>query len=554
MMPLGRVGLALVMDADFSRIANAPVSANQLDLAELAQFLERVNFSLEGVEDLLGSGPFEAFTRDHVVPARYRVGQVLEGQEGLERQLALVVGLFLLGDSFAVEELSASLGAEVLELLGRLNLVSQREGYLEAAVELRPHAADDGVELWVASDLGAHQRPGVLRRDHVLGIGRASLTLAQLTERTRVARALDLGTGCGVQTFHLLAHVDHVVATDISERALAFTRFNLLLNAGALGLDPAALEERVSLRLGSLLEPVEGELFDLVVSNPPFVITPRVEKESVEDQFVYRDGGLAGDGIVSTLVRELPGVLVPGGRVQMLGNWEIPEAVGDEEVDWSVRPRSWVGEQTEAWFIQREVLSTEQYAETWLRDASENRDPAAFEERYVGYIRDFSSRRVGAVGFGMIWLRRPEVGRVPEHFLQRFEEISYPIQQPIAPFMVEAVELFDRAVALDDAALAACHLVVAEDVTEERHARPGAEHPGVILLREGAGLRRTVLESSETAAFVSVCDGELAVGQIINALTSLYGWEEDRAEQQGRLLHDVRNLIVDGFLRFDVEG
>ena len=70
--------------------------------------------------------------------------------------------------------------------------------------------------------MGAHQRPGVLRKDHVLGIGQASLTLAQITERTPVARALDVGTGCGIQTFHLLAHADHVTATDISPRALAF--------------------------------------------------------------------------------------------------------------------------------------------------------------------------------------------------------------------------------------------------------------------------------------------------------------------------------------------
>lgn len=134
-----------------------------------------------------------------------------------------------------------------------------------------------------------------------------------------------------------------MTATDISERALAFTRFNLLLNAFALNLDAANLEERVSLRLGSLLEPVAGETFDLVVSNPPFVITPRSDHESPEDQFTYRDGGMAGDGIVSTLVQQLPTVLALGGRAQMLGNWEIPVDGQDGPVDWADRPRAWVG-------------------------------------------------------------------------------------------------------------------------------------------------------------------------------------------------------------------
>ena len=167
-----------------------------------------------------------------------------------------------------------------------------------------------GADLWVASDLAAHQQPGVLRHDHVLGIGQASTTLVRITIRRPVARALDLGTGFGIQTFHLLHHAEDVTATDISERALAFTRFNLLLNAAELHLDPANLEDRVSLRRGSMLEPVAGEELKLVVSNPPFVITPRSKGEAAADQFTYRDGGLPGDEIVASLVRALP--LGPG--------------------------------------------------------------------------------------------------------------------------------------------------------------------------------------------------------------------------------------------------
>src|SRR6185312_7798444 len=128
-----------------------------------------------------------------------------------------------------------------------------------------------------------------------------------------------------------LHHAETVVATDISERALAFTRFNLALNApalrlGAADLDPSNPDARVSLRLGSLLEPVAGESFDLVVSNPPFVITPRHRGEKSADQFTYRDGGLAGDAIVDQLVRGLPAVLNPDGIAQMLGNWEVSRA------------------------------------------------------------------------------------------------------------------------------------------------------------------------------------------------------------------------------------
>ncbi|MEG2576720.1 MAG: SAM-dependent methyltransferase, partial [Glutamicibacter sp.] len=91
------------------------------------------------------------------------------------------------------------------------------------------------------------------------------------------------------------------------------------------------------------------------------------------------------------------------------------------------------------------------------------------------------------------------------------------------------------------------HLLVAEDVTEERHQRPGAEHPGVILLRQGAGLRRTELLDTAQAGFVSACDGDLSVSQLVNALDSLIGeGQEDFAD----LLYEaVKRLLRHGLLQ-----
>ena len=311
-----------------------------------------------------------------------------------------------------------------------------------ATLDLRPHASDADAEVWVASDLGAHQRPGVLRHDHVLGIGQASLTLAQTTIRPQVETALDLGTGCGIQAFHLLSHARKVIATDISARALGFTRFNLLLNHRALEIDPGNLAARVELRLGSLLEPVAGERFDLVVSNPPFVITPRIEGQDAGERFTYRDGGMPGDSLVATLVPSIPGILTPGGTAQMLANWEITAAaVPEAEPDWSAGPRSWLAGDTEAWFIQREAVSPTEYAETWLRDASQGRDAREFALQYGAYLDDFASRNVDSIGFGMVWLRRPAAGAAG---LGRvFESIGYPIEQPIGPTLARDIAVAD---------------------------------------------------------------------------------------------------------------
>lgn len=557
---------------EYAAVADAPRSDDYARLTRIRERLLALNYSYDAVQELLGVEAAEAMARDQVVPGLWRVEHVLRGEYSAgEKNLARLLAFFLLARPLTEAEATEVFG-ETLQDFADAALVerdAEDSSRWTASVDLRPHAADDGTEIFVAADLGAHQRPGVLRKDHVLGIGHASLTLAQITERTPVKRALDVGTGCGIQTFHLLAHAEHVTATDISERALAFTRFNLLLNAQALNIDPQNPQARVSLREGSLLEPVAGELFDLVVSNPPFVITPRVAGESAEEQFTYRDGGLPGDEIVSTMVRQLPSVLVPGGRAQMLGNWEIIRDSADPEAPrpWDERPRAWVADGgAEAWFIQREALTPASYAETWLKDASENRDRSHYEQTYVAYLNDFASRNVHSIGFGMIWLRRPTeatAAGVTEP-LQRFEEITYPIQQPIARALTESVRRYDRLAAMDDEALLAAHLEVAEDVTEERHGRPGAEHPSVILLRAGSGLCRTQLLSTETAGFASASDGELAVGQIVAALAMLLSWPEyDEAaaaargtqEQHPRdtLLHAVRELVLKSFLHFSDE-
>ncbi|MUK01858.1 methyltransferase [Vibrio cholerae] len=562
-------------------VPSAPSSRDSAALAALASDLTALEYSVEGVEALLGAPAYSALGRGQLVPALLECERLLRSGSNPR---AVPVLLWLLGETVSRDELARAFPRTGVAGLERVRLIEQAGGAApmeqpseasvdsasaagggsgrpvagqaadpgrgtespqpswRATVELRPYGSDVGGSLWVASDLGSEQRPGPLRHDHVLGIGQASLTLAQTVIRTPVGRALDLGTGCGIQVFHLLPHTGHVTATDISARALAFARFNLLLNAPALGIDPEHLGARVSLRLGNLLEPVDGERFDLVVSNPPFVITPRTGVH--EEAYTYRDGGLAGDAIVETLVRTLPRLLAPGGAVQLLGNWEITDGTS-----WDRRIRGFVPPGVDAWVIQREQLPPVQYAETWLRDAAENRDRDAYLRSFAAYLADFASRSVEGIGFGSVWLRRPSN---PSDLVRvTLEEITHEIEQPVGPHLAAAVERGDWLAAHTEQAssgvgIADEFLLVADDVTEERHQRPGAEHPGVILLRQGAGLRRTSLLTTELAGFVSACDGDLTAGQIAGALAMLL--ERPDAAFTSELLLDVEQLVRDGFL------
>lgn len=520
-----------------------PVFSSVSDVDVLRADLVAARFTFDAVVALVGEDAMDALVREQPAAARWAVEQARAAgapTAGSDAGLAALVWVFVLGGVVESAELSAAMPGVGVEGLMRLGLVEPAPGGgVRAAVDLRPHAADDGLELWVASDVGAHHREGVLRKDHVLGIGQASLTLAANTVRRDVDTALDVGVGCGIQTFHLLRHAGHVTATDLSGRALAFTRFNALLNYEQLGIDPADMDARLTLLQGSLLEPVAGRQFDVVVSNPPFVITPRTVGESEEDRFTYRDGGLPGDQLVETLWRGLGDVLAPGGTAQMLANWEIPSGA-----HWAQRLDDWTPQGLEAWVIQRDVESPADYAQMWLRDASEDRDPVAAQRRFGEYLEDFASRDVEGVGFGYVWLRRPEVGRA--HGVGRvFEEVLREVDSPLGPWLKREIDAADALVGLD---VASARAVVAEDVTTETYGRPLDPHPQMIVLRQGSGLRRTHALTTEQAGLVSACDGDVPVGALAAAVVELMtddalDADADAAAGQHGTQRQVRDLV-----------
>ena len=99
---------------------------------------------------------------------------------------------------------------------------------------------------------------------------------------------------------------------------------------------------------------------------------------------------------------------------------------------------------------------------------------------------------------------------------------------------------------MTDGELADQRLVVAPDVTEERYLTPGDPDPQVVLLRQGGGFGRAVQAGTALAGFVGVCDGELTVGQIVNALGALLEVGGDAVAAD--VLPSARGLIRDGLL------
>ena len=405
--------------------------------------------------------------------------------------------------------------------------------WMRALFDLRPHAAtlpDGDHEWWVASDLGEVQTGKPLADDHVLGIGGATLTLLEMTVRERVDSALDVGCGCGIQALYLATHAGRVVATDLSARACAITQFNAALN-----------ETTIDVREGSLFEPVEGETFDLIVTNPPFVITPDSVRGAA-GLLEYRDGGMDRDNLIRAVLRGAPACMNEGGTLQMLANWEIP-ADRNPDTQWSWRVDSWLeGLPVDAWVVQRDVLDPARYVDMWIRDSGgQLMARADYERAFTSWLADFRRAGTGAIGMGFVALRRLDEAEAASGGVRAYDlslDGHAPRGRDVAWALasLRAPELWDTA------------LTRASDVREERHYVPGSPDPELLIMHQGGGLGRSVPVSSAVSAVVGASDGELTVGQIAAAVAMLTSVDADdvRAEVEAPL----RDLIRWGFLTY----
>src|SRR5262245_56694993 len=212
----------------------------------------------------------------------------------------------------------------------------------------------------------------------------SSERLAQLTIRRPCNSAVDIGTGSGYQAFHAAAHCKHVVATDYSPRVLDIARFNGVLN----GLD-------IEWHVGDCFAPVAGRKFDLIVSNPPYIISSGGEQ-------LYRDSGKPGDQFSERIVREAPSHLNPGGFAHILINWV--ECTGE---DWRNRLQSWVdGSGCDMYVLFAPPENPDDYATAWSPETDSGSEK--FRKSFDDYMAFFARERVERIYGGAVVLRKRE--------------------------------------------------------------------------------------------------------------------------------------------------
>lgn len=215
----------------------------------------------------------------------------------------LLLRLLFCGETLERSLAEAALGSHLLKWAEGSGLLARTKEGFRSPFHLR-YVRD----LLLLSDyLGDEQ-------DAVMGAGETTAILYQAARPSqRVGATLDLGCGAGTLALLLAECSKFVIGTDINERAVAFGKFNAELNA----------VRNVEFRAGDTYEPVQGEKFDLLVSQPPYYPASHGNGHQT-----FLHGGVRGDELANRVVEGVARHLTQTGRALIFTSW--PEDRGPQ--------------------------------------------------------------------------------------------------------------------------------------------------------------------------------------------------------------------------------
>ncbi|MGV8073234.1 MAG: methyltransferase [Syntrophobacteraceae bacterium] len=403
--------------------------------------------------------------------------------------------------------------------------------WVEAELLANPDIAgqvDPRVQIWpinglmLAVDL-PWRRATAPDADFVVPPGPLTLQLANVMIRRPSERVLDLGTGSGALAMLASPFAGLVTATDTNRRALAFAQFNSRLNQ----------IENVRCLAGDLFEPVAQERFELILCNPPFVISPT-------KRFLYRDSGERGDVFCRRLARAAVNHLEIGGFFQFTAN--IAHQYG----------RSWKDD-LESWFenldcdalvlVERTEKASD-YAMNWIL-STETKEPALVSQRYETWMDYFHREQIEAVSYLFLTLRRSVGGA-------GWIQIDDPPCQIVGPCGDEIERFFqcrDRfGNAADMEAMLDCRFRMAPEILLEQECAMGSRGLEVrhIRVRKTGGLQYPMTIHNNVAQLLAGCSGARTLRQLLEELFGMLNADWDKTLPV--VLPAVQSLMERGVL------
>jgi hypothetical protein len=274
---------------------------------------------------------------------------------------------------------------------------------------------------------------------------------------------------------------------------------------------------------------VSGRGFDLIVCNPPFVLSP-------ESGFLFRDGGRPGDGLLEALVRQAPQHLNEGGCCQLICQWAHLRGQ-----DWRERLAGWArGSGCDLWALQSNTDPAAAHAEKWAGGEEEEavEELAARMGRWVAYCEGLGIEQISG---GLIFLRKRAAGPNWAFFnsapnvggdVGRAIELGFALRDWLATHSDE--EVWQARFQINPGTRLQRELAVAET---------GWATTGTTL-RIQHGLQYEGNASEVVMNLLGRCRGQTALRQVLTDLETETGQSLDRTQA----LHVVRAMVEQGLL------
>lgn len=362
------------------------------------------------------------------------------------------------------------------------------------------------------------ERPQDDREDVVMLVSGSTVEVSNFTVRRHSRNTVDLGTGGGFHALMAASHSDHVFALDLNPRAVEVTRFNCVLN----GI------RNVTCRAGNLFEPVAGERFDLIVSNPPYVISPA-------SRLIYRDSGMDGDQFCLEVARQGVQLLNPGGYFQMLFQWV--QVAGE---DWQERLAEELGGLgCDLWCMRLCVQEPEEYVAAHMS----RYDASTLREKWLRYLE---RRDAESIGTGLLTLCRQRGASNVMGFDEAFPDRDQPYGEAVERLFINRRFLRHRPDTrlLAERLLPAPHLRLAERSKLERGKWRGISRQ--LLCDQGLKYEYHFRTESLGPQLIALCDGKRTLQQAIDQVAAEN--ESRRRTVQPELVELARGLVHYGLL------
>jgi methylase of polypeptide subunit release factors len=476
----------------------------------LGTVLRNAGYTEDGIYRLLGDDAYSSDRNDAPVEAR-RLPQT---------PLGLLVRAFFLQLPLSRSDALRALGPRGLDAV-------ETTGLAEIGTELVPCARILPIgKVLLASD--GFSRDGDDPADYVATYTPTARVLDSLTPRPQVERALDVGTGGGVHALLAAKHAGQVIATDVNERALAYTQLNAALNSLT----------NVECRRGSLFDPVAGETFDLITCNAPYVVSP-------ERRWAYRDSGFQADELSERVVREAAEHLAENGFATVQISWLAPnEDAADERVlAWATATGC------DAWVLPTLATDALEHAAEWNSHLAA--EPEALVQALDEWLQYFDRLGLGWVSEGVVVLHRR-----PSHPpTVRIDPIDEDDLDDAGDQVLRAFEARARLTALPSGeALLEEGITLATALRLERELEPDEDgEPAIIGERVELleGTKHVVDTTDDALEVIASLDGRV-LGELIDDVAARLELSEKETTTLRRdALALTRELLELGALRLD---